>query len=58
MCCAAYQMLHARHGLTCSMTDGYDCCKNALAERINGILKTGFLLYQPADLTQARHGRI
>jgi transposase InsO family protein len=23
----------------CSMTDGYDCYQNALAERVNGILK-------------------
>lgn len=53
-CAAAYQALHERHGLTCSMTDGYDCYQNALAERINGILKTEFLLYQPADLAQAR----
>tara|TARA_R110001632_G_scaffold23571_11_gene66695 strand:+ start:80 stop:304 length:225 start_codon:yes stop_codon:yes gene_type:complete len=28
------------------MTDGYDCYQNALAERINGILKQEFLLYQ------------
>jgi putative transposase len=26
------------------MTDGYDCYQNALAERINGILKDEFLL--------------
>lgn len=53
-CAAAYQALHERHGLTCSMTDGYDCYQNALAERINGIFETEFLLYQPADLAQAR----
>ncbi|WP_036824421.1 integrase core domain-containing protein, partial [Photobacterium sanctipauli] len=29
-----------------SMTDGYDCYQNALAERVNGILKSEFLLYQ------------
>lgn len=29
-----------------SMTDGYDCYKNALAERINGILKQEFLIYK------------
>ena len=28
------------------MTDGYDCYQNALTERINGILKQEFLLYQ------------
>ena len=26
------------------MTDGYDCYQNALAERINGILKGEFLI--------------
>jgi hypothetical protein len=36
------------------MTDGYDCYQNALAERINGILKTEFLLYRPENLQQAR----
>ena len=29
---------------TCSMTDGYDCYQDALAERVNGILKQEFLL--------------
>ncbi|MBI1682037.1 integrase core domain-containing protein, partial [Citrobacter portucalensis] len=38
----------------CSMTDGYDCYQNALAERINGILKTELLLSSPEDLEQAR----
>lgn len=36
------------------MTDGYDCYQNALAERVNGILKGEFLLVRPADLDQAR----
>lgn len=36
------------------MTDGYDCYQNALAERINGILKNEFLLSRPANLAQAR----
>ncbi|MDQ0032673.1 putative transposase [Variovorax boronicumulans] len=53
-CSNYYQALHRRHGLKCSMTDGYDCYQNALAERINGILKTEFLLSQPTDLAQAR----
>lgn len=52
-CSATYQQLHQRHGLTCSMTDGYDCYQNALAERVNGILKTELLLQRPADLEQA-----
>ena len=36
------------------MTDGYDCYQNALAERVNGILKTEFLLHRPKDLAQAK----
>lgn len=36
------------------MTDGYDSYQNALAERINGILKNEFLLSRPADLAQDR----
>ena len=52
-CSGHYQAIHARHRITCSMTDGYDCYQNALAERVNGILKTEFLLYRPADLQQA-----
>jgi putative transposase len=53
-CAEEYQQLHSRHGITCSMTDGYDCYQNALAERVNGILKNEFLLHRPADLEQAR----
>ncbi|WP_036516542.1 integrase core domain-containing protein, partial [Nevskia soli] len=52
-CAEDYQNLHRRHGLTCSMTDGYDCYQNALAERVNGILKTELLLQRPADIVQA-----
>ncbi|CAG2153445.1 IS3 family transposase ISBcen7 [Ralstonia mannitolilytica] len=52
-CSSEYQRIHKRHGLTCSMTDGYDCCQNALAERVNGILKGQSLLSRPADLQQA-----
>tara|TARA_R100000501_G_C2554859_1_gene67927 strand:+ start:68 stop:526 length:459 start_codon:yes stop_codon:yes gene_type:complete len=36
------------------MTDGYDCYQNAIAERVNGILKTELLLQRPQDLTQAK----
>jgi putative transposase len=36
-CSVYYQQIHQRHGLSCSMTDGYDCYQNALAERVNGI---------------------
>jgi putative transposase len=52
-CSAYYQDIHRRHGLRCSMTDGYDCYQNALAERVNGILKGEFLLQRPANLEQA-----
>lgn len=52
-CSAYYQDIHRRHGLLCSMTDGYDCYQNALAERVNGILKGEFLLNRPADCKQA-----
>jgi putative transposase len=53
-CSGHYQELHRRHGVTCSMTDGHDCYQNAMAERVNGILKNEFLLHKPADLRQAR----
>ena len=36
------------------MKYGYDCYQNALAERINGILKMECLLVKPADIVQAR----
>nr|WP_218840255.1 IS3 family transposase [Variovorax sp. YR752] len=52
-CSNDYQQIHRRHGIACSMTDGYDCYQNALAERVNGILKMEFLLHRPADLAQA-----
>ena len=53
-CSAEYQAIHQRHQITCSMTDGYDCYQNALAERVNGILKNEFLLTKPKDLEEAR----
>lgn len=53
-CSTEYQALHQRHGIICSMTDGYDCYQNALAERVNGILKMEYLLGKPEDIGQAR----
>ncbi|MFQ1776981.1 IS3 family transposase [Aeromonas veronii] len=53
-CSGLYQSVHERYGVKCSMTDGYDCYQNALAERVNGILKGELLLQSPQDLTQAR----
>ncbi len=46
-CSAIYQEELRRHNITPSMTDGYDCYQNALAERVNGILKQEFLLAKP-----------
>jgi len=45
-CSAIYQSELAEHNIRPSMTDGYDCYQNALAERVNGILKQEFLLYR------------
>lgn len=53
-CSNEYQAIHRKYGLICSMTDGYDCYQNALAERVNGILKNELLLQLPEDLHQAR----
>ncbi len=53
-CSNEYQVIHKKHGISCSMTDGYDCYQNALAERINGILKTELLLRKPRDLKEAK----
>ena len=50
----AYQAALNKAKLRCSMTDGYDCYQNALAERVNGILKDEFLFVLPDDLAQAR----
>lgn len=45
-CSAVYQKELQRSDVTPSMTDGYDCYQNALAERVNGILKGEFLIYK------------
>jgi putative transposase len=52
-CSSYYQQIHEKHGITCSMTNGYDCYQNALAERVNGILKNEFLLQTPRNLEEA-----
>ena len=49
-CSAIYQQELKRHDMTPSMTDGYDCYQNALAERVNGILKQEFLFYKCRNL--------
>lgn len=51
-CSESYQRVLARNRITPSMTDGYDCYQNALAERINGILKQEFLLVKCLDRNQ------
>ena len=45
-CSSLYQDALRLNGMEPSMTDGYDCYQNALAERVNGILKQEFLLYR------------
>ena len=42
-CASSYQQTLKENQITTSMTDGYDCYQNALAERVNGILKQEFL---------------
>ncbi len=43
-CCDAYQKILRQKNVKCSMTESYDPYANAIAERINGILKQEFLL--------------
>lgn len=45
-CSTIYQNILSKHGIIPSMTDGYDCYQNALAERVNGILKNEFLIHK------------
>lgn len=51
-CSDYYQQILKKNGIKPSMTDGYDCYQNALAERINGILKQEFLLYKTENAKQ------
>ena len=44
-CSSLYQKVLRANNIQPSMTDGYDCYQNALAERINGILKQEFLIH-------------
>ena len=53
-CSELYQKMHEKHGVICSMTDGYDCYQNAIAERVNGILKTEYLPARSDNIEQAR----
>ena len=51
-CSGEYQQILSQSHIEPSMTDGYDCYQNALAERINGILKDEFLLTTYSDHQQ------
>lgn len=42
-CCDVYQKALAKAGIKCSMTEKYDPYQNAVAERVNGILKQEFI---------------
>jgi transposase InsO family protein len=53
-CSDEYQQTLNQHNIMPSMTDGYDCYQNALAERVNGILKQEFLLYQCKDMNELK----
>ena len=54
-CSSIYQQELKRHNITPSMTDGYDCYQNALAERVNGILKQEFLLHKCRTLKELKN---
>jgi putative transposase len=43
-CCDQYQEQLIKNGVKCSMTQGYDPYSNAVAERVNGIIKNEFAL--------------
>lgn len=43
-CSLMYQDILKKNGIICSMTEQYDPYENAIAERVNGILKQEFLL--------------
>ena len=42
-CSDEYQQALLKEGTKCSMTEQYDPCENAVAERVNGILKQEFI---------------
>jgi transposase InsO family protein len=43
-CCDDYQRILTKEEIKCSMTESYDPYANAVAERVNGILKQEFML--------------
>jgi Transposase and inactivated derivatives len=54
-CAEVYQKILAKNKILPSMTDGYDCYHNALAERINGILKHEFLFTKCNNYQDLNH---
>jgi transposase InsO family protein len=52
-CSDEYQLVLEENLMICSMTDGYDPYQNALAERVNGILKDEFFPDIFEDINQA-----
>jgi putative transposase len=54
-CCESYVKLLQDKGIGISMTENGDPLENAIAERINGILKSEYLRhYRPSDINDAR----
>lgn len=53
-CSGVYQDRLKKGTIKPSMTDGYDCYQNALAERVNGILKQEFLLHECKDIVELK----
>ncbi len=51
---AIYQNRLQKEAILPSMTDGYDCYQNALAERVNGILKQEFLFHKYNNLKELK----
>lgn len=51
---AIYQEKLKKSGMIPSMTDGYDCYQNALAERVNGILKQEFITVTCNDIKELK----
>ncbi len=51
-CSGYYQNMLNKNRIKPSMTDGYDCYQNALAERINGILKQEFLFSKTKNIQE------
>lgn len=53
-CSDEYQNELKKQAIRPSTTDGYDCYQNALAERVNGILKQEFLLFKCGTFSELR----